>query len=33
VEVLEELLPLILVHCSLVVHVVVAPRQNGNVIF
>jgi len=33
VEVLEELLPLILVHSSLVMHVVVAPCQNGNVIF
>jgi hypothetical protein len=33
VEVLEELLPLILVHSSLVMHVVAAPRQNGNVIF
>jgi hypothetical protein len=33
VEVLEELLPLILVHSSLVVHVVAAPHQNGNVIF
>jgi hypothetical protein len=33
VEVLEELLPLILVHSSLVMHVVAAPHQNGNVIF
>ncbi len=33
VVVLEELLPLVLVHHGVVVHVVAAPRQNGNIIF